>query len=91
MVSFTDHYNAISIFLLTDSPQKLWVLLSYKDFLFFIKNTKNAHSLASDWWEYTKYGFKENANVLSENSTTQENITISRKWNLDEIIKFWKQ
>ena len=33
----------------------------------------------SDWWEYTKYCFKENAKTLSKISTTQENITVSRK------------
>ena len=32
---------------------------------FFIKNTKNSHSWTSDWWEYTKYCFKENAKILS--------------------------
>ena len=39
---------------------------------FFIKNTKSNHSSASDWWEYTKYCFKENAKILSKNSTTQD-------------------
>ena len=38
----------------------------------FIKNTKNNHSLASDWWEYNKYCFKENAKIFSKNSTTQD-------------------
>ena len=33
---------------------------------------------ASDWWEYTKSCFKENAKIFSKNSTTQENITILR-------------
>ena len=39
---------------------------------FFIKNTKNNHSPASDWWEYTKYCFTENAKILSKKSTTQD-------------------
>ena len=39
---------------------------------FFIKNTKNSHSWTSDWWEYTKYCFKENAKILSKNSTTSD-------------------
>ena len=56
---------------------------------FFIKDTKNNHSSASDWWEYTKYRFKENAKVLSKNSTAQENITISRK-NLLFLLKTQK-
>ena len=38
----------------------------------FIKNTKNNHSSASDWWGYKKYCFKENAQTLSKNSTTQD-------------------
>ena len=47
--------------------------------LFFITNTKNNHPSASHWQEYTKCCFKENAKILSKNSTTQENITIPRK------------
>ena len=39
---------------------------------FFIKNTKNNHSRESDWWEYTKYCFKENAKILSKKSTSQD-------------------
>ena len=35
-------------------------------------------SSASDWWEYTKSFFKENAKIYSKNFTTQENITILR-------------
>ena len=31
----------------------------------FTKNTKNPHSSASEWWEYTKYRFKENSKILS--------------------------
>ena len=30
----------------------------------------------TDWWEYNKSCFKENAKIFSKNSTTQENITI---------------
>ena len=63
------------------------VLLSYKD-SFFIKNTKN-HFSASDQQEYTKSCFKENAKILSKNSTTQENITISRQ-NLLFLLKTQK-
>ena len=43
--------------------------------LFLLKTQKN-HSSAYNRWEYTKYCFKENAEILSKNSTTQENITI---------------
>ena len=53
---------------------------------FLIKNTKNNRSSASDWWEYIKYRFKENVNILSKSSTTQKNITISRK-NLPFLLK----
>ena len=55
----------------------------------FVKNTKNNHSSASDWWKYTKYRFKENAQILSKNSTIQENITVSRK-NLLFLLKTQK-
>ena len=91
MVSFTDNYSAISIDRL---PSKIKIgkdswyfnnsLLCKPEFSpatktsFFIKNTKNNYSSASDCWEYTKYRFKENAKTLPKNSTTQQNITISR-------------
>ena len=38
----------------------------------------NNLSSASDWWQYTKSCFKENAGISSKNSTTQENTTILR-------------
>ena len=112
MVSFTDHYNAISIDRLSsktkigkDSWKRFMkiILLCKPEFssttktsIFLIKNTKNKHSSASDWWEDTKYCFTENAKILSKrsntqdlvlkrmltfsnSSTTQGNITISRK------------
>ena len=46
--------------------------------IFLIKNTKNKHSSASYWGKNTIYSFKENARTFSKNSTTQENIRISR-------------
>ena len=92
MVSFTDHYNAISIDRLpskTKIGKDSWYfnnsvlckpeLFSATKTSFFIKNTNNNHSSASDWWEYTKSRFKENSKILSRNSTTQENNTISRQ------------
>ena len=81
MVSFTDDYNGISI-------DRLPIILFYvspnspqlEDFSFFIEQTKKSnHSSASDWWKYTKSRFKVNAEIFSKNSTTQENITISRQ------------
>ena len=70
------------LFLLIDSPQKLklekihgtliilyYVSLSsppFKDF-FFIKNTKNNHDSASDWWENSKSSFKKDTRTFSEN------------------------
>ena len=38
----------------------------------------NNLSSTSDWWEYTKSCFKENAKIFSKNSITQENITMLR-------------
>ena len=38
------------------------------DFSVFIKNTKQNHSSASDWWKSTKSSFKEDARTFSENS-----------------------
>ena len=35
------------------------------EFTFFIRNTKNNHSSASDWWENT-FSLKENARTLSK-------------------------
>ena len=87
MVSFTDHYNTILIDRLpskTKVGKDSWkrfmriILLRKHEFSlatktsFFIKNTKNNHSSASDWWEYTKYCFKENAKIFSKKSTTQD-------------------
>ena len=47
---------------------------------FVIKNTKNNHSWASGWWEYTKnLVLKRMLRYFSKGSTTQEYITISRK------------
>ena len=92
MVSFNDHYNTISIDTLpskTKIGKDSWYfnnnsLLSKpkfssvtKTFIFLLK-TKNSHSSESDWWEYTKYCFKENAKMFPKNSTTQENIRILR-------------
>ena len=92
MVSFTDHYNAISIDRLaskTKIGKGSWYfnnpLLCKPEFSSatkascFIKNTQKKHSSASDWWEYTKSHFKENAKILFKNSTTEENMTISRQ------------
>ena len=63
-----------------------WFRLSYKEFAFFTKNTKNNHFSASDRWKYTKSCFKEDARTFSKNSTTQGNVGISRLkkrlWNL---------
>ena len=68
MVSFTKHYNAISIDRLpwkTKIGKGSWCLI----FLFHV--SPNSPPLQSS--------FKENAKILSKNTTTQENITISRQ------------
>ena len=44
-----------------------------------IKKIKSNQYSTGDWWECDKYHFKENAKILSKNSTTQENVKISRK------------
>ena len=87
MVSFIDHYNAISIDRLSsktkignDSSKRFMkiILLCKPNFSsttrtsFFIKNAKNNHSWAGDWWEYAKYCFKENAKIFSKKSSTQD-------------------
>ena len=81
MVSFTDHYNAIFIdrfpsktkigkdsWYFNNSPLCKPEFSLTTDFSFFIKNTKHNHSSASDWWENTKFIFKEDATTFSENS-----------------------
>ena len=85
MVSFTDYYNAGYIDRLSsktkigkDSWKRFMkiILLCKPEFSsttktsFFIKNTKNNNSLASDWWEYTKYCLTENAKILCKKPTT---------------------
>ena len=88
MVSFTDNCNDISIYRLpykTKIGKHSWYfnnsLLCKSEFCSAtktLKTQKNNHSLASDWWEYTKYCFKENAKTFPKNSTAQENIKIFR-------------
>ena len=73
MVSFTEHYNGISI---DRSPSKTkigkdsWYFhkstlcksefsSTTKKFHFFIESTINNNSSASDWWECTKSYFKK--------------------------------
>ena len=60
--------------------QPLKKILQFEDRVyFFIKNTqKNNHSLASDWLENTNTSLKENSKTFSKNSTTQDNVRISR-------------
>ena len=75
------HRTLISLFYVSPSSPQLQRL-----FFFLLKTQKNNHSSASDWWEYTKSSFTENAKIFSKNSTTQENITISRQ-NLLLLLK----
>ena len=60
-------------------------LLQNKDFCLTIKylislltTKQDNYSSLSDLWEYTKNKIKETARSFSKNSTTQENIRISR-------------
>ena len=67
MVSFTDHYNSISIDRLpskTVSEKVHGTLI----ILFYVSPSSSPLERC----------FKENAKILSKNSSTQENITISR-------------
>ena len=67
MVSFTDHYNSISIGRLpskTVSKKVHGTLI----ILFYVSPSSSPLECC----------FKENAKILSKNSSTQENITISR-------------
>ena len=68
MVSFTDYYNA---FLLTNSPQKLKLKKVHGALIILFYVSPSSPPLKSR--------FKENAKILSKNSTTQENITIVRQ------------
>ena len=61
---------------MSQSQENLWAD-GWRDRPYFIGQGYNLSS-ASDWWEYTKSCFKENAKIFSKNSTTQENITILR-------------
>ena len=90
MVSFTDHYDGISIdripwkikigkdscnliivFYLSPSSPQLQII-----FFILLKTQINNHSLASDWWEYTKFCLKASDEIFFKNSTTQGNITM---------------
>ena len=61
----------IMLFLLTDSPQNLKLEKAHGALIILFYVYPSSLSLQSR--------FKENANILSKNSTTQENITISRQ------------
>ena len=69
------------LFLLTDSPQKLKMdkVHDALTILFYVSPTSPPRQSC----------FKENAKILSKNSTTQENITISRQ-NLLFLLKTQK-
>ena len=77
VISFTDHYNTMTI---DRSPSKTKDFWHFNNPLLYIifKNKEKQISSSSDWWKYTKCCFKENAGTFSKNSTTQENIRISR-------------
>ena len=68
MVSFTNDYNAV---LLTDSPQKLKLEKVHCALIILFYISPSSSPLKSR--------FTENAKILSKDSTTQENITISRQ------------
>ena len=92
MISFSDHYNALLIDRLSSKTKigkDLWYfnnsILQNKDFcsttkslLYFLRTKQSNYSSMSHWWEYTKSKIKETARRFSKNSTTQENIRISR-------------
>ena len=59
------------LFLLTDSPQKLKLEKVHGALIILFYVSPSSPPLQSR--------FKENAKILSKNSTTQENITISRQ------------
>ena len=78
MISFTDHYNAISVEWLPaetkigkeskyfDNPHicKPEFSSATKYHIFSLKTQKNNHFSASDWWQNTEYSFKENATTF---------------------------
>ena len=71
MVSFTDHYNAISIDRLlskTKIGKDSWIHGALVT-LFYVNLS----------FPPLQSCFKKNANIFSKNYTTQENITISRQ------------
>ena len=68
------HGTLIILFYVSPSSPQL-----QRIFVFLLKTQKNNHSLTSDRWEYIKFCFQENTEIFSKNSTTQENITISRQ------------
>ena len=74
MVFFTDHYNANSINRL---PSKTKIGKDPRYFNNSLLCKPEFSSATKIWWEYTKSCVKENAEIFSKNSTTQENVTIS--------------
>ena len=69
------------LFLLTDFPQKLKLEKVHGALIILFYVSPSSPPLQSR--------FKENAKILSKNSTTQENITISRQ-NLPFLLKAQK-
>ena len=67
---------------------KAWFSSATEEFAFFTKNhPKNNCSSTSEWWQYTKSCFEENARTFSKNSTNQENTRISRLKQAKKLLK----
>ena len=63
-------------FLKTPPPKK--ILQFQERICFFLLKTQKSTSSISLWWENPKSSFKENARTFAKNSTTQENVRISK-------------
>ena len=64
------------------------ITISRQNLLFFINNTKNNHSSASDFWENTKSSFKENVERRLQNLYKKENFKPEIKPMVENLMNF---
>ena len=64
------------------------ITTSRQNLVFFINNTKNNHSSASDFWENTKSSFKENAERRLQNLYKKENFKPEIKPMVENLMNF---
>ena len=82
------HFEENAKILSKNSTTQENITISRQNLLFFINNTKNNHSSASDFWENTKSSFKENAERRLQNLYKKENFKPEIKPMVENLMNF---